>query len=211
MTIITFKPTDLFGGALTATFPASYADVSNIREVPDHQEIYLDASGYSSVIIEIAERVSHPPSDQEALKFHFEDIVDELDTSKIWRTDVAPLPHLPVVQSVDPTLWSPDTPCYTLLATTTPPSVTHGNDRAKTPSFTAVLLTLIRLVAQSTDIVVTVNIPHITGHQEPTDGEMSFDEGKFGSLVDEGVKIRNEVLRSLEVRDWGLFGGGGVV
>ncbi|KAL8675405.1 MAG: hypothetical protein Q9168_000236 [Polycauliona sp. 1 TL-2023] len=193
-----WKPTDLFGGAITATFPASYADVSNIREVPDHQEIYLDASGFSSVIIEIAERVSHPPGDQEALKFHFEDIVDDLDTSKIWHTDVAQLPHL-----------KPNTPCYTLLATTTPPPAADGNVRAKTPSFTAVLLTLIRLVAESTDIVMTVNIPHIPGHQEPPDGEINFEEGKYGSLVEEGFKIRNELCSSLEVRDWRLFGGGG--
>ncbi|KAL8915569.1 MAG: hypothetical protein Q9171_000134 [Xanthocarpia ochracea] len=193
----TFKPTELFGGAITARLPTSYGDVSNIREVPDHQEIYLDASGFSSIIIEIAERVSQPPTDQEALKFHFHDIVDEHDTSKIWHTDTVQLPHLP-----------PNTPCYTLLATTTPPPATNGNVRAKTPTFTAVFLTLIRLVAQSTDIVVTVNVPHISGHQEPLDGEVNFEEGKFGSLVEEGVKIRDEVWKSLEVRDWGLFGGG---
>ena len=70
---------------------------SNIREVPDHQEIYLDTSGFSSVIVEIAERVSDPPTDQEALKFHFEDIVDEHDASRVWHTDVAQLVHLPYV------------------------------------------------------------------------------------------------------------------
>ncbi|CAO1602873.1 hypothetical protein XANCAGTX0491_006471 [Xanthoria calcicola] len=93
----TFKPTELFGGAITANLPASYADVSNIREVPDHQEIYLDASGFSSIIFEIAERVSQPNTDQEALKFHFQDIVDEHDTGRIWQTDVAHLPHFPYV------------------------------------------------------------------------------------------------------------------
>ncbi|KAL8844538.1 MAG: hypothetical protein Q9205_000030 [Flavoplaca limonia] len=197
---ITFKPIELFGGAITANLPSSYADVSNIREVPDHQEIYLDASGFSSVIVEIAERVSDPPTDPEALKFHFEDIVDEHDTSRVWHTDVAQLVHLP-----------PNAPCYTLLATTTPPAAINGNVHAKTPSFTAVLLTMIRLEAQSTDIVVTVNIPHIPGHQEPSDGEVNFEERKFGSLVEDGIKIRDEVWRSLEVRDWGLFGGGGDV
>ncbi|KAL8812724.1 MAG: hypothetical protein Q9223_007222, partial [Gallowayella weberi] len=165
-----FKHTELFGGAITTQLPAGYADVSNIREVPDHQEIYLDASGFSSIIIEIAERVTDPPTDHEALEFHFQDIVDEHDTSKIWRTDVARLPNFPS-----------GTPSYTLLATTTPPPATNGNvTRALTPRFVAVLLTLIRLVPQSTDIVVTVNIPHIPGHQEPEDGEVRFEDGKFG-------------------------------
>ncbi|KAL8732165.1 MAG: hypothetical protein Q9166_002912 [cf. Caloplaca sp. 2 TL-2023] len=192
----TSKPTELFGGAITTHLPAGYADVSNIREVPDHQEIYLDASGFSSIIIEITERAAQPPTDQEALKFHFEDVVDEHDMSQIWNTDVAQLPHFP-----------PNTPCYTLFATTTPPPATNGNARALTPAFTAIILTLIRLVPQSTDIVVTINIPHIPGHQEPSDGEVKFEEGKFGSLVEEGLRIKDEVWKSLEVRDWGLFGG----
>ncbi|KAL8668126.1 MAG: hypothetical protein Q9202_000104, partial [Teloschistes flavicans] len=169
----------------------------DIREVPDHQEIYLDASGFSSIVIEIAERVTEPPTDDEALRFHFEDIVDEQDSSRVWRTDVAHLPHFP-----------PNTPCSTLLATTTPPPATNGNNRALTPTFVAILLTLIRLDPQSTDLIVTVNIPHIPGHQEPTDGPVNFEQGKFGSLVQEGVRIRDEVWRTLEIKDWGLFDGG---
>ncbi|KAL8655315.1 MAG: hypothetical protein Q9210_000946 [Variospora velana] len=192
-----FKPVELFGGAITADIPNSYVDVSNIREVPDHQEIYLDASGFSSIIIEIAERVTQPPTDEEALKFHFQDIVDHNDTSKIWRTDLAHLPHFP-----------PDTPCYILLATTTPPPPSNGNAaRPLTPTFTAVILTLIRLLPQSTDIVVTVNIPHIPGQQEPLYANVNFEEGNFGSLVEKGMRIRDEILKSLEVKDWGLFGG----
>ncbi|KAL8780429.1 MAG: hypothetical protein Q9194_000928 [Teloschistes cf. exilis] len=172
-----FKHTKLFGGAITANVPAGYADVSNIREVPDHQEIYLDASGFSSIVIEIAERVTDPPTDDEALRFHFEDIVDEQDSSRIWPT-------------------------------TTPSPATNGNTRALTPTLVAILLTLIRLEPQSTDLIVTVNIPHIPGHQEPTDGSVNFEEGKFGSMVQEGVRVRDEVWRTLEVKDWGLFDGG---
>ncbi|KAI4175801.1 MAG: hypothetical protein LQ343_001414 [Gyalolechia ehrenbergii] len=193
-----FKATELFGGAVIVNLPDGYADVSDIREVPDHQEIYLDASGFSSIIVEIAERVPQPAADVDALKFHFEDIVDEQDSGRIWHTDVACLPLFP-----------PNTPCYTLLATTTPPPATNGNiQRPLTPTFTAIILTLIRLVPQSTDIVVTINIPHIPGQQEPSDGAVNFQEGKFGSLVDGGVKIRDEVWRTLQVKDWGLFGDG---
>ncbi|KAL8709989.1 MAG: hypothetical protein Q9225_007367 [Loekoesia sp. 1 TL-2023] len=200
-----FIHTELFGGAITVDLPSGYADVSpfspysNIREVPDHQEIYLDASGFNSIIIEIAERVSQPPTDEEALKFHFRDIVDEHDIGRIWHTDVAHLPHFPA-----------NTPCYTLLATTTPPPATNGNvQRPLTPAFTAIILTLTRLVPQSTDIVVTINIPHIPGQQEPSDAGINFEEGKFGSLVEEGLRIREELWRTLRVKDWGLFGGGG--
>ncbi|KAL8932525.1 MAG: hypothetical protein Q9216_006798 [Gyalolechia sp. 2 TL-2023] len=193
------KARELFGGAMVVNLPNGYADVSDIREVPDHQEIYLDASGFSSIIVEIAERVSEPPTDDEALKFHFEDIVEEQDTGRIWQTDSANLPLFP-----------PNTPCHTLLATTTPPPAPNGNiQRPLTPKFTAIILTLIRLVPQATDIVVTINIPHIPGQQEPSDdGAVNFEQGKFGSLVEEGVRIRDEVWRTLQVKDWGLFDGG---
>lgn len=178
--------------------PNGYADVSDIREVPDHQEIYLDASGFSSIIVEIAERVTQPAADDEALKFHFHDIVEEQDTGRIWYTDNANLPLFP-----------PNTPCYTLLATTTPPPATNGNvQRPLTPAYTAMILTLIRLIPQSTDIVVTINIPHIPRQQESSGGTVNFEEGKFGSLVDEGMGIRDEVWRTLQVKDWGLFGDG---
>ncbi|KAL8928553.1 MAG: hypothetical protein Q9208_001787 [Pyrenodesmia sp. 3 TL-2023] len=193
---IAFKHLELFGGAITVDLPDRYADVSNIREVPDHQEIYLDASGFSSIIIEVAERVSEPSADEEALKFHFHDVVDEHDTSSIYHTGAAKLANFP-----------PDTPCYTLLATTTPPPATNGNaNRPLTPTFTAIILTLIRLVPQSTDLVVTINIPHILGEQEPSDGAVNFEEGRYGSLVEEGIRVRDEVWRTLEVKDWGLFG-----
>ncbi|KAL8951676.1 MAG: hypothetical protein Q9222_002356 [Ikaeria aurantiellina] len=199
-----FRSTELFGGALVANLPARYVDVSNIREVPDHQEIYLDASGFSSIIIEINERVTDADvtTDQEALKYHFHDIVEEHDASKIWKTDVAHLPNFP-----------PNTPTYTLLATTTPPpaAIPNGDNNAprpKIPTFTAIMLTLIRLVPQATDTVLTINIPHIPGHQETVDGDVDFEAGRFGSLVEEGARMRDELWRTLEVRDWGLFGGG---
>ena len=55
---------------------------------------------------------------------------------------------------------------------------------------------------------MTINIPHIPGHQESSSGAVNFEEGEFGTLVEEGVNIRDEVWRTLEVKDWGLFGGG---
>jgi hypothetical protein len=62
------------------TFPfhatiASLTESSQIREVPDHQELYLDENGYSGVIVEILEYVEKP-TDVEALQYHFADLVD---------------------------------------------------------------------------------------------------------------------------------------
>lgn len=43
--------------------------------MPDHQEVYLDTNGYSSVVVEILEYV-HKPTDEAALQYHFADLVD---------------------------------------------------------------------------------------------------------------------------------------
>jgi hypothetical protein len=90
---MSFTNTPLFGGAITVDLPSNFADTrsaqstpvtttlhtncsnSTIREIPDHQEVYLDRDGYSSIVLEILEYVSKP-SDTEALAYHFDDLVD---------------------------------------------------------------------------------------------------------------------------------------
>jgi hypothetical protein len=34
---------DLFGGAITAQFPQRFGDISDVRPVPDHQEVRQQA------------------------------------------------------------------------------------------------------------------------------------------------------------------------
>lgn len=69
---------------------------SNVRQVPDNQEAYLDKNGFISLTFDITERVSHLSTDKEALEYHFADIVAEKDT-KSMRSIVenAELPNFP--------------------------------------------------------------------------------------------------------------------
>ncbi|KAK3227629.1 hypothetical protein Dsin_007491 [Dipteronia sinensis] len=43
----------LFGGAIATTFPYRFQDVSNIRLVPDHQEVFVDPARDESLIFEL--------------------------------------------------------------------------------------------------------------------------------------------------------------
>ena len=99
----------------------------------------------------------------------------------------------------------PSTPAYTLLATTTPDPGPPTS--SPTPPFTALLLTLVRLEDQTTDLVITVNVPHIlsgtTGSQELKD--INLPAGRLGKLLETGAEIRDRILSTLEVKDWGLF------
>ena len=56
---------------------------STIRQVPDNQEVYLDSNGFTSLTIDLTERVTHFSTDKEALEYHFDDIVAEGDTKQV--------------------------------------------------------------------------------------------------------------------------------
>jgi hypothetical protein len=112
-----YTSTPLFGGALIVDLPSTFADVrcvtpfpstnvrlihviSTIRQVPDHQEVYLDKDGFTSIIFDITERVGlpgrGPAVDGAALTTHLEDIVaSDIDTVQVWNTSNTQFSKLP--------------------------------------------------------------------------------------------------------------------
>lgn len=55
-----FASQSLFGGALTMDLASHYTDVSELRQVPDHQEVFIEqdatnSTASSSLIIELLE------------------------------------------------------------------------------------------------------------------------------------------------------------
>lgn len=58
------------------------------------------------------------------------------------------------------------------------------------------LVTLVRLKKQATDLLVTVNVPGLVGG-----GEESEREGMVAA-----VRITERICASLDIKDWGLFG-----
>ena len=106
---------------------------------------------------------------------------------------------------IDPTqIWqllSENTPAYTLIATQTPPH--DPNSRASAPDFTAIVLNLIRLERESTDILVTINVPHIKGEYSADDVDLQL--GKQGKLIENAVEHAAKIWETFKIKDWGLF------
>ncbi|KAI0880422.1 Mog1p/PsbP-like protein [Annulohypoxylon maeteangense] len=194
-----YKSTPLYGGALICDLPASFADVSAIRQVPDNEEVYIDKDGFTSIIFDIAERVGGPGSSPEidgnALTTHLEDLVgDDLDRVKVWNTT--------------PTLFSrldEDIPAYTLIATVSPhKSDSASDERSGTKTdFTAIILTLVRLEREKTDLLITINVPHIKGEYDEEDVDLQL--GKQGKLIGDAVDYAAKIWETFKVKDWGLF------
>ncbi|GAB1317633.1 Ran-interacting Mog1 protein [Madurella fahalii] len=192
-----YKNTRLFGGALSCDLPANFADVSTIRKVPDNQEVYIDKDGFTSIIIDITERVDAPGSDIErdgrALTVHLEDLVGEdADTVKVWNTTETQFTYLDA-----------SIPAYTLIATQTPRTSPDDPRRESAPDFTALILTLVRLEKEKTDILITINVPHIKGEYDEEEVDLAL--GKQGELIGDAVEYAARIWATFKVEDWKLF------
>jgi len=195
--ITTYKATPLYGGALVCELPSNFDNISAIRQVPDNQEVFVDRNGFTSIIFDITERVGStsdtgPEEDAIALKTHLEDIVDDdKDTLRVWNTTETKLSRL-----------DSSIPAYTLIATT----VSVG-DRKKSssaePDFTALILTLLRLEKEKTDLLVTVSVPHMKGQYD--EEEVDLELGKQGELIGDAVEYASKIWQTFKVKDWGLF------
>ncbi|EEY21318.1 conserved hypothetical protein [Verticillium alfalfae VaMs.102] len=191
-----YKNTLLYGGALVSDLPEKFADVSKLRQVPDNQEVYIDQDGFTSIIFDITERVgpsgTGPEIDGRALTTHLEELVgSEVDTVKVWNTTETQFSRL-----------GEDIPAYTLIATQTPRA--ESGDRSSSPDFTAIILTLLRLEKESTDILITINVPHIKGEYNEEDVDLEL--GKQGKLIGDAVDYAARVWETFKVKDWTLFG-----
>lgn len=69
-----FVAKGLYGGAITCNLPSSWVDVSEIRQVPDHQEVYLGPQN-ESLVVEILEHQT-TKSDNDAARYFFEDLAE---------------------------------------------------------------------------------------------------------------------------------------
>ncbi|KAM7204550.1 hypothetical protein V8F33_001514 [Rhypophila sp. PSN 637] len=188
-----YKSTPLFGGALVCDLPEKFADVSTLRQVPDNQEVYIDKDGFTSIIFDITERVGPAggglEEDGQALTTHLEELVgDDVNTVKVWNTTETQFSKL-----------DDDIPAYTLIATQTP----KVQERASAPDFTALILTLVRLEKESTDILITINVPHIKGEYD--EDEIDLALGKQGELIGDAVEYAAKIWSTFDIKDWGLF------
>ncbi|CAN9091601.1 unnamed protein product [Alternaria sp. RS040] len=184
-----FTNTPLYGGAITLDLPSNFADASQIRQIPDHQEVYLDSNGYSSIVVEILEYVEKS-NDEEALQYHFGDLVEDTgDQTTIISQDRAAMKSLP------------NNSVLTLTFIQTPPTPNPHPNR-KTPEFTYIHLILLRLKEQGTDIMISINIPHYPGEFTPAE-----QQGDETPLMKDSKAVRERVLESFQVEEWGLFEG----
>ncbi len=193
----TFALKDLYGGAIAVQIPKDYIDVSDLRQVPDHQEVFLSPKTLTSVTFEINQYVEKQ-NDNVAVRFHFEDVISDSDR---------------VAQKLDEpskvTMSNPSLeafPAYLIQGGIIAPEIDESassqlpiewqqNPQMK-EVLTKVLQLVIRMEKYQTDLCLRIDMPmKEVNNQEAAEKEEMF-----------AMEMMEKIVESLEVKDFGLFG-----
>ena len=79
--------------------------------------------------------------------------------------------------------------------------------KALTPVCIEIHFTLIRLVEQSTDLVITFNVPHFAGEMNGQIANETEAETTQPKIEQGAGKMYHQIVKSFAIRDWGLFSG----
>lgn len=81
----------LFGGAFSATLPPGAIDISDLRPVPDNQEVFCHRMTDQSLIVELLELQAHVVGEA-AARYHFEDVGGVQEARVVQVDAVQPIP-----------------------------------------------------------------------------------------------------------------------
>lgn len=205
--------TELYGGAITISkLPNSFIDISQIRQVPDTQEVFInqlsshndshDVSGSfdHSFIIDLLQRVD-PIDYQEAIHLHLQDIVpphvhnqpieqikqqqeeEEEDNEDDDNDDDGIIRYFSFVQFK---------PQYKKF------------DPNESPKQIITLICLIRLEKVDTDVLLQYIIP-LKSENENVNVNLEGST-KVDKIVKESYDLFKKIALSFTVKDWNLFG-----
>ncbi|KAJ3336307.1 hypothetical protein HDU93_003111 [Gonapodya sp. JEL0774] len=198
---------ELFGGAIKAKISDGFLDASQLREIPDTQEVFVHSQTDASVIIEILEVAD--VAGAECGSWHFWNIAEENDAKEqsqilnVENYSGSAFPKLPSNAIV---------------------SLVHGRSliskyRENARNLVNVHLAVVRLPApHSSDIVITYNDPALISTESSSAGAVANASGG-GAVVANGVVVPNgggglstghgeftDLVNSFSIVDFSLFG-----
>lgn len=184
------EPRPLFGGALSAVFPRGTVDVSDLREIPDNQEVFASAHSDQSVIVELVEYQGQV-ADHDAARYHFEDIAAGNSALEPGSSEVSS-----VVALQKPDLLLSE--CSSAWMLTGTQRVSKFNEDAR--NTVTLHLGLFRLPQFSTDVLVSFNDPQNISAGSSSASATGPHEQRWT------VQDFHQLLRTLTLHNPGLFG-----
>ncbi|KAL6076388.1 RAN guanine nucleotide release factor [Balamuthia mandrillaris] len=191
-----FTARPLFGGAMTCVVPTRFVDVSDIRPVPDNQEVFTDVHTDQSLIIEILEYQS-AVSDTDSASYLFNDLAEANEA-----TDGARIVHQEAMSPEDMPNF-PDVPKSVLLGVQ---RIAKFNESNRAKNVVQVYLANVRLPRHTTDLLITLNEPVQVAQESSSKVNVDTLDAATRERMDSTLLIFKAVLKSLRVNDWTLFG-----
>ena len=202
---------ELFGGAIRAPLPAGWLDASDVRPVPDNQEVWTEPSGGAdrSLVIELLERAD--VDDDSCGEFHFTELAHGNEAAQATLRSHAWLPaELIRARRLGETTVGCLVHGVQLLQ---PDAGGSGDDREGSPAVDLhVRLAVVRLAAHATDMLLSVSRPcvrrdgHRGAHGTGAQKEATAPDDDRESRAD--AELLSTILSGLTICDWGLFGEG---
>lgn len=149
----------LYGGAISAVLPDTFADVSAIREVPDHQEVFLGMQGSegreTSLIVELLERddALERRTDEDVMTHYFTDLAAHNESQG--TTVLFPAAKMRASEGFMPCV---DQSHARLLIIGRQHVKKYRSEHSEVDAV-LVLLALVRLGNVATDVLISMNIP----------------------------------------------------
>ncbi|ODV92183.1 hypothetical protein CANCADRAFT_30422 [Tortispora caseinolytica NRRL Y-17796] len=190
--------TELYGGAIVTELPEGFVDVSEFREVPDDEEVFvLEGNGYPiSLIFDLLE-LEHI---EDLKKAHTNIIDDIMDFNGLNSTEYKILKEETYENDAS----------YPVIVYTTAVSGSHAGPK-KAPSgfenqpYIGVIAT-VRLHQGQTDMAITLNCPISEADGASTVEQMlSQDSPATIPLIQTCEAMMKQIVQKLHVRDWTLF------
>lgn len=199
----------LYGGAIQAILNPLFDDVSRLREVPDHQEVFLYTSHDISLIVELLD-LDKVHADDTALRYHFEELarVNESFQSTILSEKLL----------MDDSFMPFIGPGFTRMALIGKQYVKKYHSPDAPVDEVYIILVLIRLRNVGTDLLITLNIP-VKDEIRALPLDTWFSDVNIltvGSPLESTydtvytalppINLFREVLHTFKINDWSLFG-----
>ncbi|KAG5450387.1 Ran guanine nucleotide release factor [Clonorchis sinensis] len=135
----------LYDGAFTLVLPSHVIDASDLRQIPDNQEVFLHPSTNQSVVVDILEQID-TQDPKEAARLHFQEVGHTNDASQI---------VIETVEELSPPYRDPH--CTSMVYLTGLQKVAKFNETAE--HLVRIYQALYRYSNDSADVLVSVNSP----------------------------------------------------
>ena len=208
-TTMKYSKKELFGGAITSEVPETWADLSDIRPIPDNQECFQDSLFSKNplmMVIEVLERQEHV-EDHNAAAFFFNDLAErngalqtkndtQFYTFEDHALPTALLREDSIVAGINTIRVTAGSGFQKVAIGRDVDDSANIRRECQDMKYLRVDLYVFRLPMQETDLLISMS--------------RSVETSKVGGLTydnfSETNAILGRVISSFRIHDWGLFG-----